>query len=46
MVTSSEGKYGTDYDEVLAPVTKQTTVRTLLSIAAERKLVVKHVNVK
>ena len=39
-------KYGTDYDEVFAPVAKQTTFRTLLSIAARRKLLVKHVDVK
>lgn len=39
-------RYGTDYDEVFAPVAKQTTFRTLLSIAARRKLLVKHVDVK
>ena len=38
--------YGADYDEVFAPVAKQTTFRTLLSIAATRKLIVKHVDVK
>ena len=38
--------YGADYDEVFDPVAKQTTFRTLLSIAARRKLIVKHVDVK
>ena len=36
--------YGANYDEVFAAVAKQTTFCTLLSIAARRKLIVKHGN--
>lgn len=39
-------KYGTDYDEVFAPVVRQTTFRTLLSVAAERKMQVNHMDAK
>lgn len=39
-------KYGTDYDEVFAPVAKQVTFRTLLTVANQRKAVIKHFNVK
>lgn len=39
-------KYGEDYDEVFAPVVKQTTLRCLLSIAGKRKLQVYHFDVK
>lgn len=39
-------KYGNDYDEVFAPVTKQVTFRTLLTVASQRKAVIKHVDVK
>lgn len=39
-------KYGQDYDEVFAPVIKQTTVRALLAIASKRNLVLKHYDVK
>lgn len=39
-------QYGTDYDEVFAPVAKQTTFRTLLSVAGRRGMLVKHVDVK
>jgi hypothetical protein len=38
-------KYGTDYDEMFAPVVRQTTFRTLLSIAAKRQYVVKHYDI-
>lgn len=31
-------KYGEDYDEVFAPVLRQTTLRNLLSIAGARKM--------
>lgn len=39
-------KYGTDYDEVFAPVVRQTTFRILLSVAAKRRYKVKHFDVK
>lgn len=39
-------KYGTDYNEVFAPVARQTTFRTLLSVAAKRNLFVKHFDAK
>ena len=39
-------KYGEDYDEVFAPVTKQTTLRTLLAIASMKKMFLKHFDVK
>lgn len=39
-------KYGTDYDEVFAPVAKQTTFRTLLAIATKENLIVQHVDAK
>lgn len=39
-------KYGMDYDEVFAPVVRQATIRTLLSVAAGRKLCVEHLDVK
>lgn len=39
-------RYGSDYDEVFAPVVGQTTFRTLMSLAAYRKMVVKQYHVK
>jgi hypothetical protein len=39
-------KYGDDYDATFAPVAKQTTFRTLLAIAAVRKMKVHHFDVK
>lgn len=39
-------KYGQDYDQVFAPVAKQTTFRVLLSIASAQKLLVHHLDVK
>ena len=39
-------KYGVDYDEVFAPVIKQTTIRLLLTIASYEDLIVKHYDVK
>lgn len=39
-------KFGTDYDQVFAPVVRQTTFRTLLSVAAKRNYVVKHYDIK
>lgn len=39
-------KFGEDYDGVFAPVVKQTTFRTLLSIAGARKMIVKHIDIK
>ena len=35
-----------NYDEVFAPVAKQTTIRTLLTIAGKRKMIVKHNDIK
>lgn len=37
-------KYGEDYDEVFAPVVLHTTLRTLLSVAAQRKMLVHHLD--
>ena len=39
-------KYGVDYDEVFAPVARQTTFRLLLSIAGTRKYHVRHYDIK
>lgn len=39
-------RFGTDYDEVFAPVVRQTTFRTLMSVAAKRKMTVKQYDVK
>lgn len=39
-------KYGEDYDEVFAPVVMHTTFRTLLSVAAKRKMIVHHFDAK
>lgn len=39
-------KYGIDYDEVFAPVVRQTTFRTLLSISAKEMLIVNHLDVE
>lgn len=39
-------KFGTDYDQVFAPVVKQTTFRTLLTIAGQRKMIIKHYDAK
>lgn len=39
-------QYGVDYDEVFAPVVRQTTFRTLLSIAAKHNMSVNHYDVK
>lgn len=38
--------YGIDYDEVFAPVVKQTTIRTLLSIAGRKGMSVRHYDIK
>lgn len=38
--------YGSDFDEVYAPVAKQQTFRVLLTVAAREKMLVKHVDVK
>ena len=38
-------KYGVDYDEIFAPVTRSATFRTLLSIASARKYFVKQYDV-
>ena len=39
-------KYGENYDEIFAPVVKQTTFRSLLAIASHNKMKVRHVDVK
>jgi hypothetical protein len=39
-------KFGVDYDEVFAPVTRLTTLRVLLGIASKKKLILKHFDVK
>lgn len=39
-------RYGIDYDEVFAPVVRHETLRILLAVAGERKLIVKHYDVK
>lgn len=38
-------KYGEDYDEVFAPVVLHTTARILLSVAAQRNMLVHHLDV-
>lgn len=39
-------KFGTDYDQVFAPVVRQTTFRILLSIASQEKYIVHHFDAK
>lgn len=39
-------KYGVDYDEVFAPVVQPTTIRLLLTMAGQKKYVVRHMDVK
>lgn len=39
-------KYGTDYDQVFAPVSRQSTFRILLSIAAHKNIDVYHFDAK
>lgn len=39
-------KFGVDFDEVFAPVAKQVSLRTLLTIASRRGMIVKHVDAK
>ena len=39
-------KYGEDYDATFAPVAKQSTFRTLLAVAAAKKMKVRHYDVK
>lgn len=39
-------KYGEDYDEVFAPVTKSSTFRLLLSISGSRGYQIKHFDIK
>lgn len=39
-------KFGLDYDEVFAPVVKQATLRTLLSVAGVKKMSVIHYDIK
>lgn len=39
-------KYGEDYDEVFAPVTRSSTFRLLLSVSGRRKLQVKQIDIK
>jgi transposase InsO family protein len=39
-------KFGQDYDDTFAPVARHTTLRTLLTVAASKKLQVRHYDVK
>ena len=39
-------KYGTDYDEVFAPVVRQSSLKALLTIAGHKNLIVKHFDAK
>src|SRR6218665_3620533 len=39
-------KYGEDYDEAFAPVAKPTTLRTILTIAELKGMIVKHYDVE
>lgn len=39
-------RYGVDYDEVFAPVVRQTTFRTLMAVAAKRGMTVTQYDVK
>lgn len=39
-------KFGTDYDQVFAPVAKQTTFRVLLTMASKNKFIVRHIDAK
>jgi hypothetical protein len=39
-------KYGSDYDEVFAPVVRPTTLRLLLTIAGHQKMTVKHYDIQ
>lgn len=39
-------KFGTDYDQVFAPVARQTTFRILLSVASKQKMIVHHLDVE
>lgn len=39
-------RFGTDYDQIFAPVARQTTFRILLSVASKAKLLVHHLDVK
>lgn len=39
-------KYGIDYDEVFAPVVKQATIRTLLTVAGVKKMQIKHIDIR
>lgn len=39
-------KFGVDYDEVFAPVARQTTFRILMSVSGAREYIVKHYDVK
>ena len=39
-------KFGEDYDEVFAPVAKPSTLRTILTIAGSKGMIVKHYDVE
>lgn len=39
-------KYGENYDEIFAPVVKQSTIRSLLAIASNQGMKVKHIDIK
>lgn len=39
-------KYGSEYDPIFAPVVRQTTFRTVLTLASSRKMLTRHVDIK
>lgn len=39
-------QYGTDYNELYAPVVQQTTFRTLMAMAANERMIVKQYDIK
>lgn len=39
-------KFGQDYDEVFAPVVRQTTFRTILVLASKQQKLVKHLDIR
>jgi preprotein translocase subunit SecD len=46
MLPEDAQKFGEDYEDTFAPVARHTTLRTLLTVAASKKLKVNHFDVK